>query len=51
MAAEPSARGEHVRVTSWSVDGSPAGFVEFDRYVLPGESAEWVDLRLAGLSS
>ena len=27
------------------------GFVEFDRYVLPGESAEWVDLRLAGLSS
>ncbi|MET8033958.1 GNAT family N-acetyltransferase [Streptomyces sp. NPDC005345] len=23
------------------------GFVESDRYVLPGESAEWVDLRLA----
>lgn len=23
------------------------GFVEIERYVLPGESAEWVDLRLA----
>lgn len=23
------------------------GFVEIDRYVLPGETAEWVDLRLA----
>ena len=23
--AEPAARGEHVRVTSWSVDGTPAG--------------------------
>jgi GNAT superfamily N-acetyltransferase len=23
------------------------GFVEFDRYVLPGESALWIDLRLA----
>jgi RimJ/RimL family protein N-acetyltransferase len=23
------------------------GFVEFDRYTLPGESALWIDLRLA----
>jgi hypothetical protein len=23
------------------------GFVEIERYVLPGETAEWVDLRLA----
>jgi L-amino acid N-acyltransferase YncA len=26
------------------------GFVEFDRYTLPGEAVPWVDLRLARVS-